>query len=275
MDRTMPDYSVTGEGPVTLFLLHGAFGAKEYWHNQLQEFSKRGLRIVAWDAPGYGASPLPDDFSVELAATALTKLIAKEKTETNLILGHSMGGMIAIRAYGMIPEAIDGLLLSATSAAFGKTDGTWQQDFVNARVAPLDAGKTLAEFAPDMLRRMFAPGADHPATDLVIRVVTQMKPETFRAAIQAITQFEAREVLPSITVPTLCIAGAHDLTAAPPKVMEKLASKIAQGEYRCMDHVGHFGWAEDPDGFNAEILDFLSKRIPAVAKIIDREVAHA
>ncbi|WP_417587980.1 alpha/beta fold hydrolase [Pararhodobacter oceanensis] len=275
MDRTMPDYSVTGDGPVTLFLLHGAFGAKEYWQSQLQAFSDLGLRIVAWDAPGYGASALPEGFSIELAAEALTHLIAREKTETNLVLGHSMGGMVAIRAYDMIPEAIDGLILSATSAAFGNSDGDWQQQFVAARVAPLDAGKRLEEFAPAMLRRMFAPDADHPATDLVIQVVSQMKPETFRAAISAITKFEARDVLPKITVPTLCIAGAHDLSAAPPKVMEKMASKIAKGEYRCMDHVGHFGWAEDPKGFNAEIVDFLTQNIPAVAARVTQEVANA
>lgn len=275
MTRILPDYSVTGEGPVTLFLLHGAFGAKEYWRNQLRCFSARGLRIVAWDAPGYGVSPLPEDFSVERAAEALTHLIARERTRTNLLLGHSMGGMVAIRTYGVMPDAIHGLILSATSAAFGRPEGEWQRAFVRDRVAPLDRGQSLADFAPGMLRKMFAPGADHPATELVIRIVSQMRPETFRAAIEAVSRFDAREVLPRITVPTLCIAGGHDLSAAPPKVMEKLATKIAQGEYRCMEHVGHFGWAEDPDGFNREILDFLTRRIPAAAAVLGLEATRA
>lgn len=269
MTRALPDYSVTGTGPVTIFMLHGAFGAKEYWRNQLQAFSDLGLRIVAWDAPGYGCSPLPDEFSVEVAAEALTRLIAREATETNIILGHSMGGMIAIRTYGMVPEKIDGLVLSATSAAFGKSDGEWQKEFVRARVAPLDAGQSLEEFAPKMLSKMFAPGVSNEATEMVIRVVSQMKPETFRAAIQAITQFDAREVLPMMTVPVLCIAGGHDLHAAPPKVMEKLSTKIARGEFQCMDHVGHFGWAEDSAEFNRRVLTFLESNIPAVASVLN------
>ncbi|MCB1407894.1 MAG: alpha/beta hydrolase [Rhodobacteraceae bacterium] len=267
MTRSLPDYSVTGDGPVTLFLLHGAFGAKEYWRNQLRAFSNAGLRIVAWDAPGYGMSPLPDDFSVESAAAALTRLIAREGTDTNIVLGHSMGGMVAIRTYGLVPDKIDGLILSATSAAFGRSDGDWQKEFVRARVAPLDEGRTLGEFAPGMLRAMFAPGVQNDATDLVIRVVSQMKPETFRAAIEAVTRFDAREVLPRMTVPVLCLAGGHDLSAAPPKVMEKMASKIAGGEFQCMEHVGHFGWAEDPDEYNRRVLAFLRRRIPAVAKV--------
>lgn len=267
--RPVPDYSVTGAGPVTIFMLHGAFGAKEYWRNQLQAFSDLGLRVVARDAPGYGCSPLPDAFSVEVAAEALTRLIKHEGTETNIVLGHSMGGMIAIRTYGMVPEMIDGLVLSASSAAFGKSEGEWQKEFVRARVAPLDAGQTLEEFAPKMLSKMFAPGVSNDATDMVIRVVSQMKPETFRAAIQAITQFDAREVLPSMTVPVLCLAGGHDLHAAPPAVMEKLSTKIAKGEFQCMDHVGHFGWAEDAPEFNKRVLGFLKDRIPAVAEVMN------
>ncbi|WP_323037630.1 alpha/beta hydrolase [Pararhodobacter sp.] len=268
MTRTLPDYSVTGDGPVTVFLLHGAFGAKEYWRNQLRAFSAAGLRIVAWDAPGYGCSPLPDDFSVETASEALVRLIEREGTQTNIILGHSMGGMVAIRTYGMIPDAIDGLVLSATSAAFGRSEGEWQKAFVQARVAPLDEGRSLEDFAPEMLRAMFAPGITNTATDLVIRVVSQMKPETFRAAIEAVTRFDARDVLPRMTVPVLCIAGGHDLSAAPPKVMEKMATKIAKGEFQCMDHVGHFGWAEDPEDYNTRVLAFLKGRIPAVAKVM-------
>lgn len=275
MRRTLPDYCVAGDGPVTIFLLHGAFGAKEYWHNQLHTFSRAGLRVVAWDAPGYGCSPLPDGFSVETAADVLVKLIERESTETNIILGHSMGGMVAIRAYGMIPEAIDGLVLSATSAAFGRSDGEWQKEFVRARVAPLDAGRSLEDFAPGMLRAMFAPGITNEATDQVIRIVSQMKPETFRAAIEAVTRFDARDVLPQMAVPVLCIAGGHDLAAAPPKVMEKLASKIAKGEFQCMDHVGHFGWAEDPDEFNSRVLGFLKDRIPAVAAVINNATCDA
>lgn len=275
MTRSLPDFSVTGEGPITMFLLHGAFGAKEYWRNQLRDFSDRGLRIVAWDAPGYGVSPLPEGFSVELAAEALVRLIDREGSACNVVLGHSFGGMVAIRATGMVPDRVQALVLSATSAAFGRSDGDWQQDFIRARVAPLDQGRQIEEFAPAMLGSMFAPGSTHPATRLVIDVVCQMRPETFRAAIAAVAQFDAREVLSRLTMPVLCLAGGHDLSAAPPRVMERLAQKLAQGEFQCMENVGHFGWAEDPDGFNDRVLDFLTRRLPSTATPPTRAPAPA
>ncbi|MBX3477727.1 MAG: alpha/beta fold hydrolase [Brevundimonas sp.] len=264
MTHRLPDYSVTGDGDITVFLLHGAFGAKDYWRNQIETLAGAGYRVVAWDAPGYGFSPMPQDFSVEGAARALAALIDAQGTQRNVILGHSMGGMIAQRAFDYRTDRIDGLILSATSAAFGRSDGEWQQAFVRERVAPLDAGQTIPEYAPRMLRSMMKPGADHPAIDLLIEVVSRMREETFRAAIEAITRFDGRDILPKMaTRPVICIAGAHDLGAAPPAVMEKLAGKIG-GEFVCMRDVGHFGWAEAPEAFDAIVLDFLDRRIRKV-----------
>ncbi|WP_204114508.1 alpha/beta fold hydrolase [Shimia biformata] len=261
----IPDHSVSGTGDTTVFLLHGAFGAKEYWLRQIQSLTAAGYRVVAWDAPGYGVSPLPANFTVELAARAAEQLVRAEGTATNILLGHSMGGMIAQRCYSYCSDVIHGLVLSATSAAFGNKGGDWQQEFVRARVAPLDNGMTLPQLAPKMVRAMTANGAGGDNLQRVIDVIGLMREETFRAAIVAISQYEGRDVLPMITVPTLVMSGGHDANAAPPKVMEKMASKIAGSEYVCMEDVGHFGWAEDAEGFNAILLEFLDRKFATQA----------
>src|SRR3546814_17478853 len=91
------------------------------------------------------------------------------------------------------------------------------RSFVRDRVAPLDAGQTLAQYAPGMLRAMMAPGANSPETQLVIDVVSQIREETFRAAIAAIPRFDGRDILPKMAdAPGICISGAHDLHAATP-----------------------------------------------------------
>lgn len=259
----MPDHAVAhahGEpSGTTVFLLHGAFGAKEYWRAQVQALVQAGCRVVAWDAPGYGLSPLPQGFGIDLCAQALARLIDKEGGERNVVLGHSMGGFIAQRAWLHARSRIHGYVLSATSAAFGRPDGDFQREFVRARVAPLDASRTLPEHAPGMLRRMMAEGASGPAVDLLIATVSQMREETFRAAVAAIAAYEGRDILPTLDVPVLCIAGALDATA-PAAVMEKMAAKIAGAEFVSLDGLGHFGWAEAPERFNAELLGFLRRR---------------
>ena len=256
----LPDFSVTGRGETTVFLLHGAFGAKEYWYSQIGALSGAGYRVVAWDAPGYGFSPLPRDFSIEGLSRSCARLIDDQGTATNILLGHSMGGMIAQRAFDYRRERVHGLILSATSAAFGRPEGEWQRRFVAERVAPLDAGQTIPEYAPVMLRTMMAPEAAGADVDRVIDVVSHMREETFRAAIEAITRFDGRDIIPHMTVPVLLLAGEHDLSAAPPPVMRKLAEKIADSEFHCLEGVGHFAWAEQPGAFNAAVLRFLSAR---------------
>lgn len=242
----------------TVFLLHGAFGSKEYWHYQAGALARAGYRIVAWDAPGYGNSAMPEGFSIDLCAQALNRLLTQLGGERNVVLGHSMGGMIAQRAWLHAREQIHGYILSATGPAFGRPDGEWQQAFIRERLAPLDQGMTIPEYAPGMLRAMMAPGADGTAVDMLIGNVSRMTPTTFRAAIHAITTFEGRAVLPTIDVPVYCLAGELDATA-PQESMRKMAGKIPNAEFAAIAGVGHFAFVEQAEAFNQCILGFLER----------------
>lgn len=259
----LPDYAVhqpaQRANDTTVFLLHGAFGAKEYWRSQLQALTQAGYRVVSWDAPGYGISSLPSPLTIDYCAKALAMLLEKEGGGRNVVLGHSMGGMIAQQAWRYARSRIHGYVFSATSASFGSPDGDWQKEFVRARVAPLDAGRSIPDYAPEMLRSMMCAHASGAAVDLVIRTVSQMREETFRAAVAAIVGFEGRDLLPTYDVPVLCIAGELDATA-PAAVMQKMAAKIAAADFVSITGLGHFGWAEDPARFNSAVVEFLARR---------------
>ncbi len=259
----LPDFSVHhpvgSPNGTTVILLHGAFGAKEYWRFQLQALVQAGYRVVSWDAPGYGLSALPVPLTIDHCARALALLLDTHGGARNVVLGHSMGGMVAQQTWRYARARIQGFVFSATSASFGSPDGEWQKEFVRARVAPLDAGRAIPDYAPEMLRGMMAPGAHGRAVDLLVGTVSQMREETFRAAVAAIVGFEGRDLLPTMDVPVLCIAGELDATA-PAAVMQKMANKIAGAEFISLTGLGHFGWAEDPSRFNATVLDFLTRR---------------
>ena len=255
------DFSVTHphgtSNGTTVFLLHGAFGAKEYWRRQIAALAAAGYRVVAWDAPGYGLSPLPEGFGIDLCAKSLAALLRSQGSGRNVVLGHSMGGMIAQRAWAYAPEHIHGYVLSATSAAFGQPDGDWQREFVRQRVAPLDAGRSIPDYAPEMLKKMMGPRAEGPDVRLLIDIVSLMREETFRAAVAAIATYEGRALLPTMHVPALCVAGELDRTA-PAEVMQKMTTKMPRAVCVSLEGLGHFGWAEDAARFNQVLLDFLS-----------------
>ncbi|ESJ23833.1 alpha/beta hydrolase, partial [Cupriavidus sp. HPC(L)] len=140
---------VRGDGPVAVVMLHGIGGGKAAWPAQFDALGDAGYRAVAWDMPGYGDSETiaPYDFAGLAAALAPVLQAERDAGRRVVLLGHSMGGMVAQQACAAMPEAIDGMVLSGTSPAFGKADGDWQRDFIAARTAPLDAGRTMAEMA--------------------------------------------------------------------------------------------------------------------------------
>ena len=98
----IPDFQVAGDSDTTVFLLHGAYGSKDYFRPEIETLVRAGLRVVAWDAPGYGLSALPKSgLRIEDMAEAAVKLIGLMGTRTNVLLGHSMGGIIAPAAAGL------------------------------------------------------------------------------------------------------------------------------------------------------------------------------
>ncbi|MEY4693888.1 MAG: Non-heme chloroperoxidase, partial [Pseudomonadota bacterium] len=86
--------------------------------------------------------------------------------------------------------------------------------------------------------------------------MSAVPPHTYRAALQALVQFEQRAALPTLTVPVLCLAAEHDRTA-PPAVMERMAQKIPDARYACLAGAGHLLHYEQPEAFNAELEKFL------------------
>ena len=254
----VPDHLVAGEGDKTVFLLHGGYGSKDYWGPQILRVAEQGYRVVAWDAPGYGISPIPDcPYTIEMLAEACRLLIEQTGTEINYILGHSMGGLIAPKVYSLCPERISGLVLSATVQSLGHMDKQFQEEFIAERLAPMDAGHTLRDAAPALIKTMMGPSSAGAHVDLVREGTANTPDNTFRMAIRAIVEYVGEDALASIDVPTLCIAGVCDPVGRP-EFMQDLANSIKDAEFVTIPDVGHYGWAEDPEAYNGHVFPFLA-----------------
>ena len=252
----LPDYLVSGHGPTTVYLLHGAYGSKEYWRYTTQILTQAGYRVVAWDAPGYGTSPVPESLTIPGMAELVLRLVDATGTDCNLLLGHSMGGMVAQKAVDLAPQRFNALVLSATVHTFNHSGAEWQADFLRTRVAPLTQGRSIAEYAPDMLRTMMGPDAHGPAIEHVLSNIQLMNGLSFQRAIQAISLYFEDDVPSRVRIPTLCIAGELDLTC-PASVMKRMAAMIPGCQFHEMKGVGHYGWAERSDEYHQVLLDFL------------------
>src|SRR5690606_36254227 len=116
-----PDYQVAGEADTTIFLLHGAYGSKAYFEYEMATLVESGYRVVAWDAPGYGLSRLPEGgLTIERLADTAAELVDRLGTRQNVVLGHSMGGIVAPGVAVRLPGKVHGLVVSATVGSFAQ-----------------------------------------------------------------------------------------------------------------------------------------------------------
>ena len=241
-----------------LVFLHGIGGGRSAWDAQMSFFAQRDYRAVAWNQPGYGDAPTVEPYDLATIAAALERLILNLGPEPVVLIGHSMGGFIAQEAYARFPQRISALALCFTSPAFGGTGGDFARQFIAARIAPLDDGKGMAEIAANLMPAMKGSTSDSAGLAHAQSVMAGVAPQTYRKAVQLLTTFDRRALLPGIAVPTLLLAGSDDKTA-PPSVMEKMAQKIPRAEYICLPGCGHLGPLDQRDAFNAALLGFLQR----------------
>lgn len=237
-----------------LVFLHGVGGGHHAWEKQLPYFSSLGYPSHAWDQPGYGHSPSVEPYDLEQISASLARLIESiGEGEPVMLIGHSMGGLIAQETYVRHRKLIKALALCFTSPAFAGGSSEFTKQFIAARIDPLDQGKTMAQIAAQLIPSM---GSN---SRLAEQIMAGVSPDTYRRAVRLLTTFDRRKELAEIRVPTLVLAGSEDKTA-PPAVMEKMASRIPGAEYVLLRGCGHLGPMDQPDAFNDALLYFLKNR---------------
>ncbi|MEZ5640468.1 MAG: alpha/beta hydrolase [Burkholderiaceae bacterium] len=256
--QRLPDFQVAGDSDTTVFLLHGAYGSKDYFRHEIEALVRAGLRVVAWDAPGYGLSPIPaEGLRIEGMAEAAVRLVEHMGSRTNVLLGHSMGGIIAPAAAVMAPDRVHGLVISATVASFSQKSEADRETFLAERIAPLRQGRSFRETAGAVVGSMFAPGSGGPLVERVREVALDTSTDTFIAAIEAIVRYEGAQALRQVQVPTLLLAGQHDTVGRPDSMRAIQSTFIPHAQFHVLPQSGHYGFAEQPALFNQLLLDFI------------------
>lgn len=247
----------SGSAPAVVFL-HGIGGAARGWAPQVASFAAAGWRPVALDLPGYGARTAVSAMDFEELAADLEAAVAERALDRPALVGHSMGGMVVQTALRRRPDGYRAAVLCCTSPAFGDPTGEFQKKFVADRLAPLDAGATMAALAASSVDRIVGPSPDPAGRALAIEIMAATSEPTYRAAVHCLVTFDERASLPSIRVPVLCLAGEHDPNA-PAAMMQRMAAKIPGARYVCLAGVGHLPNLEAPQAFDAAVLEFLTQ----------------
>ncbi|MEA2873755.1 MAG: 3-oxoadipate enol-lactonase [Hyphomicrobiales bacterium] len=242
---------------IPVVFLHGIGGGARSFAPQIASFAGAGYHPVALDLMGYGTREPVEAMSFEALAEDVEFAISESGLERPVLVGHSMGGMVVQTMLRRRPDDYAAAVLSCTSPAFGNPAGDFQKKFVADRLAPLDAGRTMADVAPGAADNVMAPNPDPAGRALFIEQYAAVPEATYRAAVKCLVTFDERANLPNISIPILCLAAELDRNAPPP-VLEKMAGKIPGAYYLCLSGLGHMPNLEAPAAFDRAIFNFLT-----------------
>ena len=263
MPSLLPTFTSLGSGPCVL-LLHDADGGHLGFAPQVETLASQGYRAVAWDMPGYGHSAPAEPYTFKaLAARCLLLMDALRRPGAATppapitLMGHGLGAMLALEMALRHPARVGRLVLCAGGPAL---DAAACAAWVAPRLAALDAsGGNMQALAARLVPQHAAPGALPEGLRLAAHALEQVYPGTYRRALQVLPTFArtARDLV-QLHLPVLLVSGQHD-RATPPAAMEALAQVLPGARHATLAHAGHWPQLEDPDGFDALLLEFLAR----------------
>ncbi len=242
----------------TIIFLHGFPFNKNMWRAQLNALPDN-VTGIAVDIRGHGNSTSGHGFfSIDVFAKDLRVFIEKLGIQKVTLCGISMGGYIALRAYQLFPEKINGLVLSDTHSK-ADTDAGKQKRFDSIQ-AVLKYGRR--PFAIGFIENVFLPDNIEEIPEAVELIKSSIRRNSLRTICATLLALASRtdtsEVLAQIKVPTLVLRGTQDRITAE-KDMQDLAEGITSSTYEQIENSAHLPNLENPQRFNQLLNDFLEK----------------
>lgn len=250
-------YRIDGKEAKPALVLASSLGTTwELWDAQLPALV-RDFRVVRFDHPGHGRSPIPDaPVTVESLADGAIEVLDALELERVSFCGLSLGGMVGMALALRAPERLGRLVLCCTAAYLGPVEG-WHE---RARVVRARGTSAIAEA---VVGRWFTQPfrEESPATVTRFREMLEAIPaEGYAACCEAIAGWDARSDVSAIRAPTLVISGADDV-ATPVEDGTFLAESIPGAELTVLPECAHLANVEQPTLFARTLLHHL--RAPA------------
>ncbi|MFA5848639.1 MAG: alpha/beta hydrolase [Bacteroidales bacterium] len=248
------------KGDVTILLLHGYLETLYVWDDFIAKLLPK-LRIISIDLPGHGLSGShKTNNSIGFSAEVAKEVMDICKVEKACIIGHSMGGYIAIEAVKRYPERFSSLILmhSGPHADSEEKKVDRKREIVLINKSKLQAIAKMGipkMFAQENLRRM-----DEKIHE-IIELTDTHDPEGVVATLEGLMSREDNLVfLKKYSDPFLLILGKQDYHI-PEEKANMLIAELPNAEKLILEHSGHNGFLEETEIVQKRVLEFLNLEI--------------
>ena len=211
----------------------------------------REYRYIRYDKRGHGLSDLGGVATLADMAEDVIALIEHVGGPV-ILVGLSIGGLIAQRVAADRPDLLRALVLSNTAAKLGTSDG-WSARIMAVR----DGG--VASIADAIMERWF--GAAFRATAELAawrNMLARTSDDGYIAACEVLAAGDQTQATAQLRLPTLVIAGSED-GASPAEIVRATADLIPGANFHIIDNVGHLPCVEAPEAYAALLTAFLKE----------------
>lgn len=242
--RRHDDICPAGTKPVVL--VHRAGGSSRAWWPQIEAIGRR-RQLVALDLPGHGESRGESLASVEQMADVVSEVIDGLCLEKAVVVGHSMGGAIALSLSLRHPAQVSSLLLVSSGAKL--------------RVAKplLDTIRSDFDMLPHMMATMaFSATTSTEVVEAHRSHLIDAPAEVVLKDLEACDSFDVEGRLGELTIPIVLMTGKDDFMT-PPRLARRVVARAPNAQLKVVAETGHMLPLERPEIITEGILSLSAK----------------
>jgi pimeloyl-ACP methyl ester carboxylesterase len=268
------------EDAPAIVLVHGWGIDRTEWTYLCRELAGR-FRLITWDLPGLGRSTRPanQDYSLENLARDLEAVLGLAAGQPAILLGHSIGGMIALTFCRLFPETLGSRVCGVALVQTTYTNPVRTTNFAGLYTALerplivplLHLTIRLAPLVWLMNQLSYLNGSSHISTkssgfasnatwgqiDYVTRLGIRAWPGVLARGMFGMLHHDATQTLKAVGVPTLIVAGDRD-PVCKPEASRRMHEEIPGSQLLPLVHAKHMGLLEHHRSFDQHVGEFAS-----------------
>ncbi|MCQ2273365.1 MAG: alpha/beta hydrolase [Bacteroidales bacterium] len=240
----------------TLVLLHGYLQSLDVWTSYVLSYM-RSMRVITIDLPGHGYSEcFGEVHDMGLMARAVKAVLDNAGVDQCVLIGHSMGGYVALEFAHLFPHCLRGLGL-LHSHAFADTMEIKERRLATCDMVDQNRASYIVNFVPSLFDASKLEAMNQEIKDLQDQCL-ETKAASIIASQRGMFERQSRvDVLQDLEVPILFVYGKND-TRIPIELGLAQAWEARHAEIMVLDNVAHMSHLEERDYVRPRILNFVN-----------------